>query len=492
MNFNRVHQTKSVAIKHATPLAPKPFARRASRTPISHRALTVFAMALDAAVILVCGALSDIAYNFSAIGNYGNAEHSIAFSSVVAALFIGLTKHSELYTVRELMNFKSQAVGIATKWVGVFFFMTAVGFALKASANFSRGATISFAISGLIFLLASRAAWRLFVADGVARHQFVGRKTFLIAEHTNKAEENLLSTLSRHGIEVVKELILPSFGDLHAQKVAVAEAIASLRGSEIEEIIVSANIAHWAHLSKLLAEFRILPIPVNFIPAGPSSELLKRSSHTIGETVTVEIQRTPRTPMERAAKRTVDVLVASIALVMLLPMFVMTAISIKLDSPGPALFRQKRHGFNGRPFYILKFRTMTVMEDGPTIHAAQPHDSRLTRIGHWLRRSSIDELPQLINVLKGNMSIVGPRPHAAAHDSEFDKLVGNYAFRQHAKPGLTGWAQVHGLRGQMSTVADIKQRVEFDLWYIDNWNFALDFKIMLMTVSELIRGRNAY
>jgi putative colanic acid biosynthesis UDP-glucose lipid carrier transferase len=135
---------------------------------------------------------------------------------------------------------------------------------------------------------------------------------------------------------------------------------------------------------------------------------------------------------------------------------------------------------------------MSVLEDGATIVPAQPNDNRVTRLGNWLRRTSIDELPQLVNVLQGNMSIVGPRPHALAHDSQFDKLVGNYAFRQHVKPGLTGWAQVNGHRGQMRTVVDIEQRIKFDLWYIDNWSFALDFRIMLMTVIEIMRGENAY
>ena len=135
---------------------------------------------------------------------------------------------------------------------------------------------------------------------------------------------------------------------------------------------------------------------------------------------------------------------------------------------------------------------MSVQEDGETIVPAGPNDTRVTRFGNWLRRTSIDELPQLLNVLQGSMSIVGPRPHAVAHDDQFDKLVGNYAFRQHVKPGLTGWAQVNGYRGQMRTVADIEERIKFDLWYIDNWSFALDFKIMLMTMIEIMRGENAY
>ena len=147
-----------------------------------------------------------------------------------------------------------------------------------------------------------------------------------------------------------------------------------------------------------------------------------------------------------------------------------------MDSPGPILFRQRRRGFNGRPFQIFKFRTMSVQEDGDCVVAAQRNDSRVTRVGNWLRRTSIDELPQLLNVLQGSMSIVGPRPHALVHDTEFEKLLDNYAYRHHVKPGLTGWAQVHGYRGEMRTVEDIEQRIKYDLWYIDNWTLATDIR----------------
>ena len=135
---------------------------------------------------------------------------------------------------------------------------------------------------------------------------------------------------------------------------------------------------------------------------------------------------------------------------------------------------------------------MSVLEDGETIVQAERKDTRITRLGKLLRRTSIDELPQLFNILWGEMSVVGPRPHAVAHDNQFDQIVRKYAYRQHAKPGLTGWAQVNGYRGETRTVADIQQRVQLDLWYIDNWSLALDFKIITMTVIEIVRGQNAY
>ena len=163
-------------------------------------------------------------------------------------------------------------------------------------------------------------------------------------------------------------------------------------------------------------------------------------------------------------------------------MMLATALLIKLDSAGPVLFFQKRNGFGGRSFYIVKFRTMHVLEDGQLIRQAQRNDPRVTRVGRILRRTNIDELPQLFNVLSGEMSLVGPRPHAAAHNEEYAKLVGNYAFRHHVKPGITGWAQVNGYRGETATVDLMAKRVELDLWYINNWSLWVDIWILLRTM----------
>ena len=159
---------------------------------------------------------------------------------------------------------------------------------------------------------------------------------------------------------------------------------------------------------------------------------------------------------------------------------------MKLNSTGPIIFRQRRNGFDQRPFWIYKFRTMTVMEDGDIVIQARRNDARVTRVGRTLRRSSIDELPQLWNVIKGEMSLVGPRPHALAHDKQFSTLIHNYYFRHHVKPGITGWAQVNRLRGEIGHDDHIKRRVELDLWYIDNWSLMLDLKIMIRTFFSVL------
>jgi Undecaprenyl-phosphate glucose phosphotransferase len=460
---------------------------------ISHRAVAPLVMTCDALLIVAMSILSGVAYHLQMIGMLGDLETFGGFGAVVAALFIALGKSHNLYDLSELLNFKVQVWRIAIKWVAIFLFLTAVAFTIKVGGDFSRGATIFFAFSGLAALIGSRAVWRIVLADGLAVRRFSGRNIILITEQSSANDFGLFEALTRHGLQLSQHFVLPTdWRDTQRRKNVIAQAISSVRGSNIEEIVVGANLDHWSELSSLLLELRVLPLPVNLVPVGPMSDLFKLSSHTIGETVTIELQRGPRTLWERSVKRAVDLVVAGMALILLLPLFLVTAVTIKLDSPGPIIFRQRRCGFNGRQFQILKFRTMCVQEDGASIVPAKPNDTRVTRVGNWLRRTSIDELPQLFNVLQGTMSIVGPRPHAVAHDNQFDKLVGNYAYRQHVNPGLTGWAQVNGYRGELRTVADIEERVKFDLWYIDNWSLAVDFKIIMMTLAEIIRGENAY
>lgn len=194
----------------------------------------------------------------------------------------------------------------------------------------------------------------------------------------------------------------------------------------------------------------------------------------------------------RPSKRLLDLAIAVPALVVLAPLLALLALLIRLDSPGPALFRQKRLGYRGRPFEILKLRTMRVLEDGETIAQVRPDDARVTRIGRWLRASSLDELPQLINVVAGEMSLIGPRPHARAHDDFYTRLIAGYAHRQDVKPGITGWAQIHGLRGATPTVGIMSRRVDFDVWYAQHASFGLDLEILLRTPWEVLRRRNAY
>ncbi|MTV30403.1 exopolysaccharide biosynthesis polyprenyl glycosylphosphotransferase [Rhodoblastus acidophilus] len=223
----------------------------------------------------------------------------------------------------------------------------------------------------------------------------------------------------------------------------------------------------------------------------------EESFDVLGDAEPARARREPQGEAEalsreaRAAKRTFDILVAGAALVTLAPLMAAIALAIRLDSPGPPLFRQTRGGRRGRPFRMFKFRTMYRTEDGVEVEQARPGDRRITRVGAFLRRTSLDELPQLLNVLRGDMSLVGPRPHALKHDRDFAAQVEDYALRQQVAAGVTGWAQVHGARGPTQTEDQIRRRVELDLWYVRNWSLGLDITILLRTTAVVIQGHNA-
>ena len=196
-------------------------------------------------------------------------------------------------------------------------------------------------------------------------------------------------------------------------------------------------------------------------------------------------------PDEINAKRVLDVALASITLLLCLPLLAAITLVISLDSRGPVLFRQRRTGQDGKLFGIYKFRSMHVLEDGTDIAQATKGDARVTRIGRFLRAASLDELPQLFNVLSGEMSLVGPRPHAIAHDEYYSAQIENYAVRQQVKPGITGWAQVHGARGLTADLADMQRRIELDAWYVAHESLWLDLVILARTPLEVLRRRNA-
>jgi undecaprenyl-phosphate galactose phosphotransferase/putative colanic acid biosynthesis UDP-glucose lipid carrier transferase len=246
------------------------------------------------------------------------------------------------------------------------------------------------------------------------------------------------------------------------------------------------------HRRNLICErLQAVPVAVLLLPDQHVDSIFSRGRE-LGREFTIEIQRPPLSSGELALKRALDVIVATGLLVALAPLFAVIALLIRLESSGPVIFRQQRRGFNGREFPIFKFRTMNVLEDGLIIPQARRNDPRVTGVGRILRATSIDELPQLVNVLRGHMSIIGPRPHAIAHDDGYTKLIANYAFRQHVKPGLSGWAQVNGFRGETANLELMEHRVNCDLWYIKNWSFWLDLRILILTGFELMRRRNAY
>ena len=461
--------------------------------PISCRSIGTIALICDLVIILISGVASEFVYNTEVVGTPAEMLHYFASAAVVAVVFVLLMKSRDLYSTAELLALRSQVVSIATAWISVFLFLAGAAFAFKVSEHFSRVSVFAFGVAGFALMVGQRIVYRAILSHGLNGQRFSGRSAALIADSATDGSSALVQNLLKHGFQLEQQFSLPlSRGGPESLEDFIGRVIGDLRGSAVEEIIVSADAERWSDLNKLLAGLRILPLPVSLVPVGTASDLLSRPIRVMDGSVCIELHRGPLDAFERGLKRSLDLLSAVTGLVLFFPLLAITAVLLKLDSPGPIFFLQKRLGFNGRPFHIIKFRTMSVLEDGPTISQATKSDARVTRLGRWLRRTSIDELPQLLNVLNGSMSLVGPRPHAVAHDNHFNKVVRNYAFRQHVKPGITGWAQIHGHRGPTPTIADVQRRVESDLWYIDNWSLRLDILIIFRTFLELTRGRNAY
>jgi exopolysaccharide biosynthesis polyprenyl glycosylphosphotransferase len=242
----------------------------------------------------------------------------------------------------------------------------------------------------------------------------------------------------------------------------------------------------------LVAEMKRFALNNDYPPATTNRTLKFLDVVPIGANNALRFIRKPLSDFAVFTKRAMDIVLASIGLVLLAPLFAAVALLIKLETPGPVIYRQARRGFNGESFMIWKFRSMSVTESGYAMVQATRGDARITRVGRIIRATSIDELPQLVNVLLGQMSIVGPRPHAISHDAQLGRLLATYAHRQRIKPGITGWAQVNGFRGETDTFDAVEGRTLHDLHYIDNWSLVLDLWIIVLTVFSVSTHRKAF
>ena len=260
----------------------------------------------------------------------------------------------------------------------------------------------------------------------------------------------------------------------------------------VDLIYITLPMASQPRILKLLDELRDTTASIYFTPDIFLSDLIQARMDGIGEIPVVAVCETPFYGINGLIKRVSDIVLASTILVLISPLVLAIAVGVKLNSPGPVLFKQRRYGLDGREIIVYKFRTMTVLEDGNAIRQATCNDPRVTPFGAILRRYSLDELPQFINVLQGRMSVVGPRPHAVAHNEIYRKLIKSYMIRHKVKPGITGLAQVNGLRGETDNVEKMKARIEHDLNYLRNWSLRLDLQIVLRTVFVVLKKQNAY
>ncbi|MGY3508908.1 undecaprenyl-phosphate glucose phosphotransferase [Bradyrhizobium lupini] len=452
---------------------------------------------VDASLVVVSGIGCAVGYHVATAGTLGKADVYAAASVLVAINFVLLTVVQHGYRLKNITNLTRTFRMTLTTWTGLFGALLAIAFTMKVSEEFSRGTTISFYLVGLAVLLAWKIGAARWTAHALRTGAFANGRAIMIAEFGLAASSNAVDDLGQHGYRLVRVMEIPA-KDLASPLLLSSlaprfeELIAFARENRIEHVFLLMNWSRQHAIDSILDALKILPIPVHLVPDAHAARFLRYPLHSTGNTFTAELRRAPLSRKERALKRTLDLAGTALALIVFAPVMLVTAVLIKATSKGPVLFRQTRNGFNGRAFKIYKFRTMRVLEDGPKIVQAQKNDPRVTAIGKWLRKTSIDELPQLFNVLKGDMSLVGPRPHAAAHNTEYEQIIGNYAFRHHVKPGITGWAQVNGYRGETRTLDLMQKRVEYDLWYINNWSLWLDLSILLRTGATTIAQPKAY
>lgn len=270
------------------------------------------------------------------------------------------------------------------------------------------------------------------------------------------------------------------------------DVIQAARNNQIDVLYIALPLAAEKRIAALIDELSNSAIAVHIIPNFFIYNIIHARWHNIGRYQALSIYDTPFYGAGSLLKKVEDMIIASIILVLISLPMLFIALAIKLTSPGPILFKQQRYGINGKELVIYKFRSMTVCDDGKIIKQAEKNDARITKLGAFLRRTSLDELPQFFNVLDGSMSIVGPRPHAVAHNEKYRQKIDSYMLRHMVKPGITGWAQINGYRGETRFLEQMEKRVEYDLYYIRNWSLFWDLKIIFMTIFKGFVNKNAY
>lgn len=269
----------------------------------------------------------------------------------------------------------------------------------------------------------------------------------------------------------------------------ISELAQFIKTQHVHTIYLSLPMASQPRILELLDDLRDTTTSIYFVPDFFVTDLIQGRIDMVCGMPVVAVCETPFRGGDGLAKRVSDIVLATLIIILISPLLAAIAIGVKLTSPGPVIFKQRRYGLDGAEILVYKFRSMTVCEDGDSIRQAQKGDSRITPFGAFLRRTSLDELPQFINVLQGRMSIVGPRPHAVAHNEQYRKVIKGYMVRHKVRPGITGWAQVNGYRGETETVDKMQGRVEYDLDYLRNWSLRLDLYIIFKTVLIVLRGQ---
>ncbi|SEA56628.1 putative colanic acid biosysnthesis UDP-glucose lipid carrier transferase [Thiothrix caldifontis] len=394
--------------------------------------------------------------------------------------------------------FRDEVIRLIVTWLVTFLFLIFIIFAAKTSEEFSRFVLIGWLFITPLLLISSRYALRNLQASlkriGINNHSIaiagITQQGLHFAQMIESQPDSGFQIAGFYHLEDNSSALqLPR----HYANLGNAEAMKeAARTGEWDQIYLAPASGQSTFSLCLINELSDTITPIRLIPDDFTNSLLHSRYMEIAETPVLRIYDAPMSTQRALIKRIEDLFLGALILVLVSPMMLVIAIAIKLSSPGPVLFKQTRHGLRGEKFQVLKFRTMTVCENGGNIKQATRNDCRITRIGSFLRKTSLDELPQFFNVLQGHMSIVGPRPHAVAHNEEYRQLIPGYMRRHLMKPGITGWAQVNGWRGETDTLFKMEKRVELDMEYIRSWSLALDLRIIVVTVFKTLYDKNAY
>lgn len=441
-------------------------------------------LAADFAMIVAASFASALLYD-SVTHSGADTSRSLTTGLATAVFFSTLAWRRGQYQLPALIAVAPER--ILSKWLVSLALLVATAFLLKVGASFSRGTTVIFGLLGFVALLSSRTVAASILRRTLDSQRLQPTKVIVIGECCEIDPELDRRLAADPSLQVVGFLPIDSVTSANG---AVQEALNLSSAGRIDQVLISLPWARFPEIEQTVQGLRQQALPVVLLPEPASLPYISRPTE-IAAIPAFELKRAALSASERFWKRGTDILVAGLALLALSPVMLLAALAIRMDSPGPVLFRQRRCGFNNREFSIFKFRTMRVMEDGPRIAQATKGDARITTVGRFLRRTSIDELPQLFNVILGDMSVVGPRPHALSHDREWAGMVAGYARRHNIKPGMTGLAQVSGFRGEVDTPEKIRERVRHDLQYIESWSLSLDFRIMLKTAIVLFFQKEA-
>ena len=387
-------------------------------------------------------------------------------------------------------SLRALASDVMSSWFVVVALLLLIGWATRTLGSFDPRVILSWVLGAPVALFAARALMpvvllRLLAAEGVQRVAVI-------------AGEGDLGRKLAERIQVTPFLgirLAGFFDDRSPERIGggpLDQVASYVKTHHVDLIYVTLPMASQPRILKLLDELHDTTASIYFVPDIFLFDLIQARMDTIGGIPVLAACETPFYGINGLIKRASDIVLASVILALVLPVMLVIAIGVKLSSPGPVLFKQRRYGLDGKEIVVYKFRTMTVLEDGNVIKQATRNDRRVTWLGAFLRQSSLDELPQFFNVLQGRMSVVGPRPHAVAHNEIYRRLIKGYMIRHKVKPGITGLAQVNGLRGETDTLDKMQLRIEHDLDYLRNWSLQLDLQIVVKTIFVLLKKQEAF